>query len=284
MVSSEVLLSLDKLRKRQTKPLEKLKNFIDESKTAVSTIEEEIGELVKTFVDDIDGIDPKTWKIEILFPEFNLLREAISGLIDFTLYDTNNRKIERKGSGIQKILLFSIIDYISKEAKNNNGKIIIWGIDEPEAFLQPALQKKVFKKLVEYSKGYQIFLATHSQFFINLEDSTNLFLFEATKELKDYKRKEGEIYYKINTKLNEKEGFEKILDIRDHFGFVRNDSWEIMPYNLLVEGEDDKQYFISLFKKFSFSIPNIFVAGGTDKMNGYLQFLNEFCSDGNISF
>lgn len=278
LVTTEVLLSLDKLRTKQSRPLEILNKFTEESKKAVSGIEDEIGKTVSTFVDGVEGIDPKTWKIKILFPEFSLLREAISELIDFTLYDTNDRKIDTKGSGIQKILLYSIIDYISEEAKKKN-KVIIWGLDEPEAFLQTALQKKVFRKFKEYSKTKQIFSATHSQFFINLDDTNNVFLFESTREVKEYKRKKEGIYYKVNTLINTKVGSEKVEAIRNNFGISKNDAWHIVPYNLLVEGEDDKQYLTALFKKFEIEIPNIFVANGIDKVPGYLQFLDDFCLD-----
>ena len=224
---------------------------------------------------------PKTWKIKIKFPEFNLLREAISGLIYFTLFDTNDREIDTKGSGIQKILLYSIIDYISEEAKKK-GKTIVWGIDEPEAFLQPALQKKTFKKLKEYSKNYQIFLATHSHFFVDLENTTNVHLFESDKELKEFKRKQGKLFYKVNTFLNDKTGIEKSIAIRNNFGIERNDGWEILPYNLLVEGDDDKKYLIEFCKIFEMSVPNIFVANGVSKMRGYLQFLNDYSNDLNF--
>ncbi len=278
IIDEEVLpLGLDPLRRRQTEPLKILKDFVTKSKEALSGIENKISRNLNEFIEKVPGIDKDEWKVKILFAEINKLREVLANMIEFTLYDKNNSKIEAKGSGIQRIVLLSVIKYISEKIKDKN---IIWGIDEPEAFLQPALQKRVFNILLDIAKTQHIIFTTHSQYFIDITDLQNTYLFKANYEKKDFKRRPGEIFFKANTFIEKKQDdYQKLIEIKKHFGMHRNDNWEIMPYNILVEGEEDKLYFETLMQKFGFNTPNILVAGGVTKVKGYLQFLKEFCKE-----
>ena len=87
------------------------------------------------------------------------------------------------------------------------------------------------------------------------------------------------MYQKLDTIIFEGQDFEKAERIKLNFGLKRNDTWEIMPYNILVEGLEDKDYLIALLKIYNISIPNILCAGGTSKFSGYLQFINDYCDD-----
>lgn len=277
VVKTDVLSTgLDHLRKKQDIPLDILEKFVDASREALKNIETEIGAYFQEFIkknDSIKGL--KKWDIEINFPEFDNLREAISDMITFTLYDTNRKKLDFKGSGIQRLLFLSLVRYISSNTRKN----IIWGIDEPEVFLQPGLQKEVYKILQDLSKNLTIILTTHSHHFINLNALESCLLLDANYEIKKYQRRPDEEYFKVDTTLTSAEGYEKIVAIKKHMGIQANDSWEIVPYNILVEGEEDKEYLSTLLRCNNLSIPNIFIAGGADKMKGYLSFLNDFSQD-----
>ncbi len=278
IVDNEILVSLDKQRSKQTKPLEDLQRFIEKSKNSVSSIEKNIGKHLNDFVLDVDGIDTKDWRIEVLFPEFNKLRYAISDLIDFTLFDKNKRKISTKGSGIQRIIYLSLVKYIV----DNSKKAVIVAIDEPEAFLQPALQKRAAEVLKEIAKDAYVLLTTHSPHIIDLSDLSQTFLFKAEYEKRPLARKKNEEFYKVKTIKDDSIGIEKIQLIKKHLGIKRNDSWEILPYNILVEGPEDRDYMLALFEAFGMESINILVAGGTAKIRGYLSFLEEFCEDLNF--
>lgn len=277
IVNEEILpLGLDQRRgPDQKESLKKLDEFIAQSKVAVGKIESQLTTIFKSLLQNVDSIDSTDWKLKIKFPEYLYLREAISNMIEFTLFDTNERKLETKGSGIQRTILLSLIQYVNSKTR----KDIIWAIDEPEAFLQAGLQKSLYNNLLEESEKNQIIITTHSHFFINVEDLHNTFLFEGTKELKEYTRKAGLLFYKLNTKIFVGSTFEKAQKIKENFGISRNDSWEIMPFNLLVEGQEDKDLFVALMKAFKIPVPNILVAGGVDKFPGFLQFVNDYCSD-----
>lgn len=65
------------------------------------------------------------------------------------------------GEGI--VSIFAIIDSLYD---SNPGEVIV--IDEPELSLHPALQKRVFSLLKEYSKDRQIIISTHSPYFVDI--------------------------------------------------------------------------------------------------------------------
>ncbi|MDP8258203.1 MAG: AAA family ATPase [Candidatus Aadella gelida] len=277
IVKTDVLSAgLDHLRKKQKIPLETLEEFISTSRETVKGIEDEIGEYFKEFIKKNDSIKKlKSWNIEINFPEFETLREAIADMVTFTLYDANRKKLDFKGSGIQRLLFLSLVRYISANTKKN----VIWGIDEPEVFLQPGLQKEVYNILRNLAEKLTIILTTHSHHFINLNELDSCLLLDADYEIKKYERRPDEEYFKVDTHLNHLKGYEKVVAIKSHMGIQNNDSWEIVPYNVLVEGFEDKEYISTLLRSNDLSSPNIFVAGGADKIKGYLSFLNDFAQD-----
>jgi len=273
--NDEILPGLDRLRRRQTEPLRLLNEFIDKSKEAVQDIERGITDEFHQFTHSIDGVNTSNWKVKVMFPEFEYLREAISNLVTYTLFDSNDRPLDTKGSGIQRLLLLALIKYISK----NSSQQVIWALDEPEVFLQPSLQREVFKQLKEMSLEQNIFVTTHSSHFIDLNNLDNTFLFDADHEVKEYARRPGRQFIKVNTKILPVSGYEKIEKIKKHLGIQRNDGWQITPFNILVEGDTDKSYLLSLANWFDIEPPNILVAGGADNFMGYLEFLSNFCED-----
>jgi ABC-type transport system involved in cytochrome c biogenesis ATPase subunit len=277
VINEEILpLSLDRRRsKGQLDSLNKLESFIDQSKIVVGKIEDDLTKIFLSLLKDVDSLETKNWRLKIKFPEYSYLREAISSMIDFTLFDTNERMLETKGSGIQRTVLLSLIQYVNTKTK----KDVIWAIDEPEAFLQASLQKSLYQKLTEESLKNQIVITTHSQFFIDVNNLDNTFLFESKIDSQQYVRKGDNIYYKLDTEVFQGSAFEKAERIKTNFGLLRNDSWEIMPHNILVEGLEDKDYLIALLKIFDFPVPNILSAGGISKFSGYLQFINDYCDD-----
>lgn len=277
ILEKDGLLALDKKRTKQSRPLEKLEEFIDLSRQAITDIENDINHCFKELT-DFDGI-LKEAKILINFAEFDRLRDIIRTMTSITLQDGNNHEIESKGSGAQRAVFLSLMKYISKNIKN---KKIIWAIDEPEAFLQPKLQRKVFETLQSMCKEDKqtIILTTHSQHFINLRNIDTVNLFIGNSERRDYERRPGKIFYEINTKnIAFTSTSEKIKAIKEHLGINNNDGWELLPFNVLVEGEEDKKYLEKLMEAVDIEIPNIICAGGATKIAGYLQYYNDFAKD-----
>jgi predicted ATP-dependent endonuclease of OLD family len=273
--TDEILPGLDRLRRRQTEPLNLLNEFIVKSKDAVLDIERGITSELHKFTHAVSDVNPSDWQVKVLFPEFDYLREAISNLVTYTLFDSNDRPLDTKGSGIQRLLLLALIKYVSQNSSLN----VIWALDEPEVFLQPGLQREVFYQLKDIAADQDVFVTTHSSHFIDLDNLDNTYLFDADYEVKEYARKPGRQFIKVNTNILPVTGYEKIERIKSHMGILRNDGWHITPLNLLVEGDIDKEYLEALSSWYGIQPPNILVAGGADKLVGYLEFLKEFCSD-----
>ncbi len=276
MLENEGLLPLDKKRKKQTESLQALDLFIEKSKAAVESIEEGINDYFAKFTDFDGFLQGKTIKIN--FVEYEKLRDALKNIVSITLHDGNTNGIVSKGSGAQRIVLLSLIQYIA----NKTDKQVLWGIDEPEAFLQPKLQKKVKGILKDIAKktSQQIILTSHSPHFIELNHLDNTYLFTGKLEPKEFIRKPGEVFFEMSAVPdNSKNGTEKLIKIKEHLGIDNSDSWVLLPYNVLVEGETDKKYFETLIKKMDYALPNILAFNGAGKINGYIQYLNLFSAE-----
>lgn len=276
ILEEDGLLPLDVKRSKQSKPLEKLNEFIKLSQMAIADIEAEINKCFGALT-DFDGI-LKDKKVKINFAEFDRLRDVVKTMTSITLSDGNNNSIASKGSGAQRAVFISLMQYISRNSK----KKIIWGIDEPEVFLQPRLQKKFFSVIKEIisTKKQPVVLTTHSQHFIELNDLSETHIFKGEITQKEYSRKPNEIFYETNTyPIDVKSDLEKSLLIKEHLGISNNDGWDVLPYNVIVEGEEDKKYLEALFENQNLLVPNIIWSGGASKIGGYLQYYNIFAKD-----
>lgn len=274
----KALTTLDSQRKAPKEALKKIKEFHELSEKAVNGIEKEITSNFQIFLEDqkINQDEIKNWKLQVKFPPVETLREAIADQINFTLNDSNDNPIESKGSGIQKIILISLITYVSDILKKYE---IIWGIDEPEAFLQPLLQKKLFRELKSLSKKYNIMITTHSNFFIDLDNIDQIIMLTSNVKDKPYKRRPNKAFCETSTNIVDKKGYEKLQLIKEHMGLDRNDSWEVYPENILVEGDTDKKYLETLIKAFNYNSVKIISAGGADNIRPLLSLWNDIAND-----
>ncbi|MFC3833394.1 ATP-dependent nuclease [Deinococcus rufus] len=274
----EILPDIDKRRSRQTQSLQELNTFIDSSKKILKSIENDVTENIKHFTLNVEGISSQQWEAKVAFPEFLRLRQAITRLVSLTVNDANDKDLEFKGSGVQKIILLAIMRYLSTKSDYP----ILWLLDEPEAFLQPALQKEVFKQLGQLCAHFPIIVTTHSPHFVDINRLEHTHLVTARYEPKTFTRKSTRKYIATFTEISGKQGYDKIKAIKDQLGIERNDSWMLTPFNIIVEGEDDKNYLECIYNRLGISIPNILIAGSSSKIKGYVQFLHEFTKDSGI--
>lgn len=274
----KALTVLDTKRQKQKNALSLLKDFQAASNKAILSIEKDLTTCFKKFLKDNPLFEEqiKDWKLEIKFPACESLREAISDQIQFTLNDSNNNSIETKGSGIQKIILISLINYVSQTYNNCN---VIWGIDEPEAFLQPLLQKNAYNEFKKLAQIYNIVVTTHSNFFIDISDLSSTIMVEADIVPRVYARRPGKTYLETSTKIIAETGYLKFQKIKEHLGIERNDSWEIYSNNIIVEGETDKKYLETLIKLYALNPVRIVSAGGADNMIPLLELWNDIAKE-----
>lgn len=81
--------------------------------------------------------------------------------------------IEHKGHGLQRSVIFVIFrtyaDLLKKE-QGEKSKALIFGIEEPELYLHPQMQRSMFTLLKEISKKDQVIFTTHSGFFVDMTE------------------------------------------------------------------------------------------------------------------
>ncbi len=94
--------------------------------------------------------------------------------------------IEEKGSGMRRAVALAMLQvYAEQISKHHEDEELVKPfflfIDEPEICLHPRAQKQLFKALLEISKTKQVFLATHSPYFIstNYLNRIGLFIFKS---------------------------------------------------------------------------------------------------------
>jgi len=85
--------------------------------------------------------------------------------------DGVNTSMDEKGSGMQRSVALALLQVYAEELIKNpenedRTKPFFLFIDEPEICLHPKAQFKLFEALLNLSKSKQIFLATHSPFFV----------------------------------------------------------------------------------------------------------------------
>lgn len=102
-----------------------------------------------------------------------------------TIIDINdgvNTSMEEKGSGMQRSVALALLQVYADELirhpdDNDITKPIYLFIDEPEICLHPKAQEKLLNALLEISRTKQVFLTTHSPYFIATSNLYRIGLF-----------------------------------------------------------------------------------------------------------
>lgn len=95
--------------------------------------------------------------------------------------DGHDTTPERKGHGLQRAILFGLIrawaaalraDAPTGARPRKVSESVIFAIEEPELFLHPHAQRQLDRALREiaHTPEHQVFIATHSTHFVNLDD------------------------------------------------------------------------------------------------------------------
>lgn len=95
--------------------------------------------------------------------------------------DGTETLMEEKGSGMQRAVALAMVqvyaDIVREQPEASILKPFFLFIDEPEICLHPKAQEKLFRALLELSKHNQIFISTHSPYFLSSEHIQNISLF-----------------------------------------------------------------------------------------------------------
>lgn len=158
------------------------------------------------------------------YPE-DALENLISAL-DLQVEDSSKTSIYSKGMGIQSTVLFSALEWVTKQQSKNH---IVWLIEEPETYMHPALAHKASRVLRRLGKASTLVKTTHSLSFlpnnplnvagITFSPETNGTAIATYKTIHD-----------------------ATSDIRGALGVKFSDYFSLSEVNIFVEGETDVDY------------------------------------------
>lgn len=258
--------------------IDKLTEEILKQKNQLLT--EQYQDTLKSFNEITAWIELEKFSLEVSLNKDDSLSSVLWSRIQLLIKDAAHNTIESKWSWIQKLVLIALLQYFSK---NNDIKarytnpFLIWGIDEPETYMQPKLQKEVKRILNEISTINQTIITTHSPKMIDIYRINNIKLFYITSELKDYKRQHWRSVYKKETKLYDKTSDNFVNKLKEHLWVESNDWWLLKDKNILFEWSDDPNYFYSTYKAimkteiFTWTV----ICNSSTNMPSYVEFLNQ---------
>lgn len=247
---------LPQLRKEVSKVLYPYKNIIDD-------LLKETSKIVTNHLHEA-GLNYLEANLSIPNDEV----ENIISSFDFLLKDPVETPLSRKGLGIQTAALFSGFLWVNEREKND-GKNVIWLLEEPESYLHPKLAKNHKKLLEKLRRESFVVNTTHSLAFIpqNVTNVIGTELIDNKTSIKKYRT------YLECTEL-----------LRKSLGVEFSDYFNLGLHNIFLEGPTDREYFEDVLKKLEqikpdLKLPNlrsletkVLDFGGTSHLEGFLKF------------
>jgi len=140
----------------------------------------QLAELEKSIEKELQSWGVKV-NIEVTPPELERIFELGT---DIRLNNGVETSADRKGHGLQRAMMFALFRLWAKVIRSDRrmdtqvqvmprkqSDSVIFAIEEPELFLHPHAQRKLFVSLREIAETaeHQVFICTHSTHFVNLE-------------------------------------------------------------------------------------------------------------------
>lgn len=194
-------------------------------------------EFIKACEDNTKGLASNfSLDLQIYDPLFYYKTIQIMGKEDLGIFN-----IEELGSGVQNLVLLSLFKTYAKLMKDK----AILAIEEPEIYLHPQAQRKLYKNFLELAYpenegeiGSQIVYTTHNPNFVDAFRADEAFILSKDKDDGTFKCERSEYITAENLK-NDK------FKIYTHFNTERNELFFAKKI-LLVEGASDKILFETL--------------------------------------
>ncbi|ADO84398.1 ATP-binding protein [Ilyobacter polytropus] len=143
-----------------------------ETKKVLSEIEEKLNEIKKEVKERVETISNETinylkeFDKEIASDLKTILNlKAWDSLFNFNLIDNNEIPLNKRGSGVRRLILLSYFMAEAERAtKNQNNNDVIYAFEEPENSQHPNYQKMLVESFINLSstENYQILVTTHT--------------------------------------------------------------------------------------------------------------------------
>jgi len=151
-----------------------IQNFF--KKIAEDTIAKEInkGEIESIVVDSVGKVlDKITEKINLVVESSEMVAPSIkfdwSKLVSTSfksIKDETEMPLTSRGDGFRRITMMAYFEHLAEQNKEEH-QDIIFGFEEPETFLHPSAQEKLFARLASMAENnYQVIITTHSSIIV----------------------------------------------------------------------------------------------------------------------
>ncbi len=125
----------------------------------------------KNILDELNKIMDRDAHFDAIRVQQIKNKDSDENLWEVFLEENGNKyALSKTGSGLKTILLVLLYLFLVPKTKEYKGKEIIYAFEEIENNLHPALQRKVFEYLYNYSitNNVKMFITTHSHIAINM--------------------------------------------------------------------------------------------------------------------
>lgn len=161
--------------------------------------------------------------------DFSIPDESIEKLLsgfDFFLRDDNRTSVFHKGMGVQSAAIMTALCWLTQHERGN-GKYVVWLIEEPESYLHPRLFHNVRKIIDLLAESAAVVVSTHSLSFVPQRPSMVL----------GTEKNDGMTTIRTFVKYAD-----ATASIRQSIGMRFSDFYNFDLYNVLVEGQTDRDY------------------------------------------
>lgn len=178
-----------------------LKGIEGELERIKRTIEEEVKKIGEETIEKMKELDPNL--ADSLTTSVNT--KAWDSIFSFQLIDEHNIPLNKRGSGVRRLLLLSYLRAeAERRARENANTNIIYAIEEPETAQHPNYQRLLMEALIELSENplHQIIITTHTPeiakmasleqiVFIKKVNGVPTIIMDTNNKLRDVKRTLG---------------------------------------------------------------------------------------------
>lgn len=198
------------------------------------------GQLLRKTQDTVNDLIRKHWSTH---KELTVKLNFNGEFLDISLSEPGHETPPNfRSDGFKWFLSFLL--FFKKHAANLIGHILL--IDEPGGFLHPQGQKDVLKELTALSAENQVIYTTHQTFLINrnMPDSVRIIKRE----------KRGGSASAYDSRVHSLHDHKHILTdrlLREALGFLVSDISPVNEFNILVEGQFDRELLILANKYFN---------------------------------
>lgn len=181
--------------------------------------------------------------------EIESVRDLFSRGIRVMIDDGVLTDVMDKGHGLQRSMVFALLQLlisVSRAADDDSNSIII-GIEEPELYIHPHLQRVIYRVMRDLTssddkQGYQIIYSTHSPVMVDVRTLDSIAV------VRKNEKSQGTVVYQARPDVIGDLDEEKKFKLLTSFG-VRHNEMFFARYVLIVEGAQDEVVFTAAARK-----------------------------------